>query len=153
DGRLLTHYFNVVRPGEFTDAQQVAVSGYKGKVAFIDAARQSGRTDPVPNRVDSIPGYVSAPFNPAVPVSLRYDPVSNPNGARGTVYDAAHNVYGVDPVTGFALRPFDNVGVQYGLEALQAGVITPEQFLDLNAVELMMSGRVLLGDEAERLRL
>ena len=133
DGRLLTHYFNVVRPGEFTDAQQVAVSGYKGKVAFIDAARQSGRTDPVPNRVDSIPGYVSAPFNPAVPVSLRYDPVSNPNGARGTVYDAAHNVYGVDPVTGFALRPFDNVGVQYGLEALQAGVITPEQFLDLNA--------------------
>lgn len=133
DGRLLTHYFNVVNPSGFTEEQQVAVSGYKRKVAFIDAARQSGRTDPVPNRVDTIPGYVSAPFNPAVPVALRYDPVTNPHGARGTIYDAAHNVYGINPATGFALRPFDNVGVQYGLSALQAGTITPAQFLDLNA--------------------
>jgi uncharacterized tannase-like protein DUF6351 len=132
DGRLLTHYFMVTNPTEFTAAQQVAISGYKGTTAFIDAARQSGRTDPVPGRVDSIPGYVSAPFNPAVPVSLRYDPITNPQGARGTVYDAARNVYGVDPITGFALRPFDNVGIQYGLDALKAGTITPQQFLDLN---------------------
>jgi hypothetical protein len=48
------------------------------------------------------------------------------------VFDAARNVYGVDPATGAALRPFDNVGVQYGLNALNAGVITPTQFLDLN---------------------
>ena len=33
---------------------------------------------------------------------------------------------------GFAKLPFDNVGVQYGLRALQAGTITPEQFVDLN---------------------
>ena len=42
------------------------------------------------------------------------------------------NIYGTDE-TGFARSPWDNVGVQYGLKALQAGAITPEQFLDLNA--------------------
>jgi hypothetical protein len=42
------------------------------------------------------------------------------------------NIYGVDE-TGFARRPWDNVGVQYGLQALVDGVITPEEFLDLNA--------------------
>src|SRR5262249_35210162 len=48
------------------------------------------------------------------------------------IFDAARNIYGVDPDTGAALRPFDNVGVQYGLNALNAGIITPKQFLDLN---------------------
>lgn len=138
DGHLLAHYFAVKNPAGFTNAQKVAISGYKfsgsdGTLAFIDAARQSGRTDPVPGRVaPGIPGYASAPFNAAVPVSERYHPVTNPHGARGTVYDAARNVYGVDRHTGFALRPFDNVGVQHGLQALNAGIITPKLFLDLN---------------------
>ena len=79
-----------------------------------------------------VAGYVSAPFNAIVPVSLRYNPTTNVHGARGTVYDAAHNIYGVNPVTGFALRPFDNIGVQYGLQALNSGAITTTQFLDLN---------------------
>jgi hypothetical protein len=43
------------------------------------------------------------------------------------------NVYGRDPETGFARSTWDNVGVQYGLEALRSGDITPEEFLDLNA--------------------
>lgn len=137
DGHLLTHYFTATNPTGFTDAQQVAVSGYKAsagtniKRAWYDAANQSGRTDPVPGRVD-VPGYASAPWNPVVPAALRYDPVHNPSGARPTVYDAARNVFGVDRSTGFALRPFDNVGVQYGLAALNSGAITKEQFLDLN---------------------
>ncbi len=42
------------------------------------------------------------------------------------------NIYGEDE-TGYARSAWDNVGVQYGLEALQAGEITPDQFLDLNA--------------------
>jgi Tannase-like family of unknown function (DUF6351) len=33
---------------------------------------------------------------------------------------------------GFARRPLDNVGVQYGLAALNAGLISEAQFLDLN---------------------
>jgi hypothetical protein len=41
-------------------------------------------------------------------------------------------VYGRDPETGFVRRPIDNIGVQYGLGALNDGVITMAQFLDLN---------------------
>jgi hypothetical protein len=42
------------------------------------------------------------------------------------------NIYGTDE-SGYARVPWDNVGVQYGLEALRDGKITPAQFLDLNA--------------------
>lgn len=42
------------------------------------------------------------------------------------------NVYGEDE-DGFARIPWDNAGVQYGLGALREGVITPQEFLDLNA--------------------
>jgi hypothetical protein len=131
DAHLLTHHFDVTSPSGFTDAQKVAVTGYEGMKAFIDAANQSQRTDPVPNRAD-VAGYQSARWNAAVPEALRYDPVRNPKGARPTVFDAARNVYGRNPATGAARRPFDNVGVQYGLSALNSGAITTKQFLDLN---------------------
>jgi hypothetical protein len=42
------------------------------------------------------------------------------------------NIYGED-ADGFGRTPWDNVGVQYGLEALVDGVITSTEFLDLNA--------------------
>lgn len=140
DSKLLSKYLNANNTASFTEAQMVAVSGHKNARAWYDLALQSGRTDPVPNRVDPIPpspnpllgGYRSAVWNAAVPVGLRYDPVANPSGARPTVFDVARNIYGVDKASGFALRPFDNVGVQYGLAALNAGLITTTQFLDLN---------------------
>ncbi len=130
DAHLLSHYYE--GPGaSLSEAQKVAISGYKGYKAFVDAANQSQRTDPVADRQD-IEGYKSAVWHDSVPARLRYNPVTNPKGARPTVFDASRNIYGVDPSTGFARRPFDNVGVQYGLKALTAGVITPAQFLDLN---------------------
>ena len=132
DGHLLTHYFAVTNPTGFSTVQQVAVSGYKGLQAFYDATNQAGRTDPISSRVD-ISGYVAGTWNTIVPVGLRYDPNSNPKGARADVYDWNRNVYGIDPNTGFALRPFDNTGVQYGLAALNEGSITADQFIDLNA--------------------
>lgn len=67
-----------------------------------------------------------------IPQELRYDPVANPGGARCTVQDSAVNLLGRDPATGFARRPVDNTGVQYGLEALRAGVIGVQDFLDIN---------------------
>lgn len=132
DAHLLAHYFTVTNPAGFSEAQQVAVSGYAGMKAFLDAANQAQRTDPVPNRAD-IEGYRSAVWHDSVPPNLRYDPKTNRRGARPTIFDVARNIYGVDERTGFARRPFDNVGVQYGLGALAAGTITPGQFLDLNA--------------------
>jgi hypothetical protein len=42
------------------------------------------------------------------------------------------NIYGRDPKTGFARKPQDNVGVQYGLKGLNDGVIGVDEFLTLN---------------------
>jgi hypothetical protein len=67
-----------------------------------------------------------------VPEDQLYHPELNPGGIRATIYEAGRNVWGTDPETGFARRPVDNVGVQYGLLALEAGVITPEEFVELN---------------------
>ena len=64
--------------------------------------------------------------------SLVYHPVSNPAGARCTIQDVNANSLGRDPATGFANRPLDNEGLQYGLLALRQGRITTTQFLDLN---------------------
>jgi hypothetical protein len=142
DDRLLSRYYLAGNSANFTEAQMVAITGHKSARAWYDLALQSGRADPVPNRIDPIPAstlpllggasYRSAVWPAAVPVALRYDPVTNRTGARPTVFDVARNVYGIDKTTGFALRPYDNIGVQYGLKALNALAITPAQFLDLN---------------------
>jgi hypothetical protein len=67
-----------------------------------------------------------------VPPEAVYDPVTNPDGWRCTVWESNVAVTGRDPDTGFARPGYDNEGIQYGLDALNAGVITPDQFLDLN---------------------
>lgn len=64
--------------------------------------------------------------------TLIYDPKRNPKGVRCTTQEMRVNIYGRDPKTGFARRPIDNVGVQYGLKALNDKVITVEEFLQLN---------------------
>ena len=69
---------------------------------------------------------------PSIPEALVYDPITNPGGARCDLYDNEVHVYGRDPDTGFARRPLDNVGVQYGLVAFNAGLINAAQFLELN---------------------
>jgi hypothetical protein len=61
-----------------------------------------------------------------------YDPEDNPGGVRCTLFDYMAPVFGRRDGDGIALRPYDNVGVQYGLEGLLDGRITPEQFVDLN---------------------
>jgi hypothetical protein len=68
----------------------------------------------------------------SVPADLVYDAKARPTGVRCTYQDNMVNVFGRDPKTGFARRPFDNVGIQYGLKAFNAGTITFEQFVDLN---------------------
>jgi hypothetical protein len=67
-----------------------------------------------------------------IPAELTYDPVKNPKGARCTIWDTNVATYGRDPATGFARTPMDNTGVQYGLKALNDGVISKQEFIDLN---------------------
>ena len=137
DARLLANYFAGPKAAGLTPEQKAAISGYKlsgpdGMQALVDAARQSGRADPVPGRATPGVARYSSASHSVVPAPERYDPKTKTRGARADVYDAAPNVYGIDPRTGFALRTFDNEGVQYGLQAVKAGAITAQQFLDLN---------------------
>jgi hypothetical protein len=84
------------------------------------------------HRIDPRPGTTSCA---AVPVEQRYNPATNPTGVRCTVHDHTVNVYGRDPANGFARRPLDNTGIQYGLKVLNdtsANGISVDQFLDLN---------------------
>jgi hypothetical protein len=81
--------------------------------------------------------YLSGMGNPATPCLGTTDAsrwsFQNPGGLRCTLADAAVNVLGRRPADGYGGRPLDNVGVQYGLDALHHGLIGPAQFADLNA--------------------
>ena len=116
DTQLLYHYYSKVG-NALTEEQKFAIMGL-------------GRLTDFDNQVNRISPTGVCPEQLAK--SLRYDPVSNRSGARCDVFDHNVNMYGRDPETGFARRPIDNIGVQYGLEPLNLGKITVAQFLDLN---------------------
>lgn len=59
-------------------------------------------------------------------------PIGVMDTVHWTHWEDAKNVYGVG-ADGYAKQTWDNVGVQYGLTALESGVLTPEEFVDLNA--------------------
>jgi hypothetical protein len=119
DAWLLDSYFTSRTTVAWTQEQKRKVSGFKTYATLPSMAVSANRIDPRKNCG-------------IVPAAQRYDPVTNPSGVRCDVYDHTINAYGKDPSTGFARRPLDNVGVQYGLKVLKSGAITPEQFLDLN---------------------
>src|SRR5262249_227306 len=93
------------------------------------------------------------------PASLVYDPAARPEGVRCDLLDPNVASLGsfVD-VDGHrkAVRLYDNQGVQYGLSALQDGVISPQEFVDLNegigsySTDLIWSGPGAPGAPAAR---
>jgi hypothetical protein len=126
DAWLLDDYFTARQATMgFTDEQKRRVTGF---LVYNTAPN----VEVGAHRIDPRPGTTSCA---AVPVAQRYDPATNPTGVRCTVHDHTVNVYGRDPANGFARRPLDNVGIQYGLKVLNdtsANGISVDQFLDLN---------------------
>ena len=120
DCGLLDRIFDA-DPNRWSPIEQVAVTGLTTPQQCQDWV------DLFLDNIDPVAGCSGV-----IPDELRYDPVSNPGGARCTVQDSAVNLLGRDPATGFARRPLDNTGVQYGLVALRAGLITVDDFLTLN---------------------
>lgn len=64
--------------------------------------------------------------------SLVYEPKRNPRGARCGLHETLANILGRDPKTGFRLHFEDNVGIQYGLKGLNDGLLSVDEFLDVN---------------------
>jgi uncharacterized tannase-like protein DUF6351 len=123
DAWLLDNYFTARQAAMgWTDEQKRQVTG------FLQYAT-APNIEIGAHRIDPKPGTTSCA---SVPLAQRYDPATNLVGVRCTVYDHTVNVYGKDPATGFARRPLDNVGIQYGLKLVNDGTISAEQFVDLN---------------------
>lgn len=135
DSRLLSYYFTETNVESFTQEQQRAIAGFGSWGSIPNLSRGAARLDPIYNidtALEEQGGEVSI-------AALEEDLYSaeNSTGIRATVYDHTANVYGtlanpLDLNVKIAQRPLDNVGVQYGLGALNKGLISPQQFIDLN---------------------
>jgi hypothetical protein len=118
DCNLLQHYFVSVAPGTFSALQQAAVEDTQDTSACLWW------------NLTFVPvGVPSRAANCNLPPALVYP---NPGGVRCDAQDYQSAIWGFRPQDGFARSPYANVGVQYGFSALNAGKITPEQFVALN---------------------
>ncbi|MDR3418509.1 MAG: DUF6351 family protein [Nevskia sp.] len=146
-------------PDAVSSAVQVAeyhmLIGYFGR---LSAAQQLLWTEEKRSAVEGAASTINAVvsdkgfFYALVPTSLcggvssqqLYNPTTNPGGVRCSVVDYDINIFGPRPPGvwtapekqighGFGGLAADNVGVQYGLQALQKQQITPAEFVDLNA--------------------
>lgn len=105
---------------------------------LTDAKRELGYAS-APGSTECIPGWrglTPLSMNPEygrVPEQEKMQPPELMQEVEWTHYDDLRNIYGLDE-SGRPRVPWDNVGVQYGLEAMQDGVITPEEFLRVNAL-------------------
>ncbi|HKG10104.1 MAG TPA: DUF6351 family protein [Gaiellaceae bacterium] len=125
DCHLLLNYFAKSPALWASAAQRAAVSGHKDTSACIAWEFSFA---PVGNPARAVNCNLQTPPELA---ALVYNPVTNPGGIRCTVQDHQVAIWG-RTARGFARRPMDDVGVQFGLKALQAGQISVEQFVDLN---------------------
>jgi hypothetical protein len=121
DCALLQHYFTEVSPHLWgAAAQRQAVLGMPepGCLASWQGGSAEEDWDPTTGCKDGGATWV-------------YDPVGNRWGARCTLQD--YNVAAIGRrADGFANGVLDDVGVPWGLAALHDGVITADQFVDLN---------------------
>ncbi len=144
DCRLLYHYFwptsPLLNPGHATSPPNAL---------FPTAASRLPVWGSNPTNPDNLCGQKILAFGadrtellPAsgvgcgLPAALIWSP-TNPTGERCGTFDFLRSVFGVvvtaDAPNGKGRSATDNAGVQYGLRALLAGEITPEQFVDLNS--------------------
>ncbi|MGH3301082.1 MAG: DUF6351 family protein [Streptosporangiaceae bacterium] len=122
DCELLDSFFSGPDGSSFTTAQMTAVAGYNDyttceswDATFANRSTATGSCNPV-----------------IIPPAEQWSP-TNPTGIICNSDEQIVNQLGVDPATGFPNSPLDNVGVQYGLAALESGAMTPAQFATLNA--------------------
>jgi hypothetical protein len=145
DCTLLSRYFNEVSPLLWLlESQRAAVTGHSSWSSCLMVTAITGLAsigwDP---RIGCMNGMSPLGLELVPEPAYVYDPQTNPGGVRCTLQDYQAAVYGARPPQawgpieqqigrGFAPRPYDNVGVQYGLKALNAGRISALQFIDLN---------------------
>ncbi|HZP85278.1 MAG TPA: DUF6351 family protein [Burkholderiales bacterium] len=126
-GLLRADYFATPNGSLLSEAQRAAISGHP-----TSGYCNTWVTSFLPQFLPTNTNNCGAGF----PASIVYDPALRRNGVRcdtdgspqeaqwGTFVDADGNTK--------TKTPYDNIGVQYGLKALQSGVISAEEFVRLN---------------------
>lgn len=120
--RLLNNVYRA-DPARWTMAKQDAINGFNTNtcLAWDLSFASIIKSDNAPGC-----GFIE----PANQANV-YNKSSNPTGVRCDLFQTNANLLGKD-ADGYARRPIDNIGVQYGLGALNRGEITVAEFLDLN---------------------
>jgi hypothetical protein len=144
DCELLEHYMDVTdrdNPKWQITQNRSLLMGFNSTDAvpdpLADAKRQLGYGS-APGSNECIPawrGLTPLSMNPhygQVREQGKMHPPGIMDSVQWTHYDDLKNIYGLD-ANGQARVPWDNVGVQYGLQALNEGAITAQEFLDLNS--------------------
>ena len=130
-GALQAHYYLTANGSALTQTQKLAINGHKPSTG----ATQLGFCQAwIASFLPAFDPTRAANCNFPTGYSLVYS-VSNPHGIRCDGADHDVSIVGTFVDTdGIAKANVanDNVGLQYGLKALQNGVITPEQFVQLN---------------------
>lgn len=146
DCELLEYYFDVTAADnqkwhDWGNRQWIeglnAITGVESDLAeYYALARLLGGHEPMwPGMSECVNGWrglTPLAHNPnTVHFFSRFEPAVLEK-VHWTHWDNLKSVYGTNE-WGYARNTWDNVGVQYGLEAVLFGRITPEEFLDLNA--------------------
>lgn len=172
DCELLEHYMDVTDKHnpkwQITENRSLLV-GFSATDDYPDPladARQMLGYGGAPGSTECLPGWrglTPLAINPHYGQARGQEMMVFPGGknimdvVKWNHFEDLRNIYGVDADTGFALTTVDNVGVQYGLQALRDGNITPEEFLDLNwkvggwkqVHEMVQEGFPYLGSQSD----
>jgi len=116
---------------------QVGCQSWNNAFGFNNKPGNYVRTLVLDNTTGALATLVESRNNCLLPAAQVYNPVTNPNGTRCGDPDLSTAVWGTTdnanaPGSLRARQTGDNVGIQYGLKALLAGAITPEEFVTLN---------------------
>jgi hypothetical protein len=115
---------------------QVGCQSWNNAFGFNNKPGNYARTLVANQTTGALVTLVESRNNCLLPAALVYDPVTNPNGTRCGDPDLSAAVWGTTagiPAGSIRARQTgDNAGIQYGLKALLAGAITPEEFVTLN---------------------
>lgn len=130
-GLLRGNYFLNPNGALLTEAEKAAITGHPNAAQGGGAYCNTWVTSFLNPQNPTIAGNCGAGF----PVGIVYDAAARPKGVRCSIHDIQAPQWGTfvdsDGNTKTKL-PYDNVGVQYGLKALQSGVISAEEFVRLN---------------------
>lgn len=125
DCGLLAHYYETATGGPLTAEQRSAI---EGKPSTYCTKWVGSFINP---QIPTLPNNCGSGF----PAAIVYDPQTRPTGVRCSIHDMMVNIFGTTTDTDRNVKPklpYDNVGVQYGLQALKAGNIDAEKFVQLN---------------------